>query len=282
MTLRDSLIEGEKRLDEAGVETPRVDAEWAMAELCGLGRSELALHGAEELTSDQTRRWEEFLLRRCHREPLQYILGTAHFGDLRLSVDGRSLIPRSETEELVALAAARRSGAPPTTVLDLGTGSGACILALGMLFPGAALTATDRDPAALAAARENVQRSGFGSRVFLIFSDWFENLRGRWDLIVSNPPYLSAGEWAEAPPEVRLHEPRMALVSGDGGMADLKKILSTAIHFLTPGGLLALEMGPTHGQPLREFATAQGFTSVEVVRDLAGRERFLFAERGPH
>jgi release factor glutamine methyltransferase len=207
------------------------------------------------------------------------VLGTAPFADLCLAVDRRSLIPRPETEELVALAAARRSDRPPTGILDLGTGSGACILALARHFPRAVLTATDRDPAALAVARENMERSDGCAAVTLILSDWFENLRGSWDLIVANPPYLSAEEWAATEPEVRLYEPRTALVSGDEGMADLKKILATAGSFLAPGGLLALEMGAAHGRPLKEFAVAQGFMTVEVVRDLCGRERFLFAEK---
>lgn len=274
------LAGGKEFLAAAGVETPGTDAEWLMAAVLRRRRGELALHLDDPLSGEQRRRWHGLLEKRAERIPLQHVLGTAPFGDLTLAVDDSVLIPRPETEELIYLLATSPAPRPPRTILDLGTGSGACILALGKAFPEAILAACDCDGAALAVARKNAGACGLGSRVNFVLSDWFDSLAGRWDLIVSNPPYLTEEEWAAAEPEVRRHEPRLALVGGGrDGTACLEKIIGAAEKFLQPSGTLALEMGVEQGEKLKKFAESRGLTRVKILRDLAGRERFLFARR---
>ncbi|MDR3117160.1 MAG: peptide chain release factor N(5)-glutamine methyltransferase [Puniceicoccales bacterium] len=276
-SLAELLADGEEQLRRAGVENPDVDARWLMADALGCPRTELALHLREPLADNCRKTWENGLARRRRRVPLQHILKKMPFAGVILAVDSRALIPRPETEELVELLVERLRTDPPRQILDLGTGSGACILALGTAFPHAALTACDRDRRALALARANGIRCGLAGRVRWRQSDWFSRLGGTWDLIVANPPYLSQKEWERCADEVRLFDPFHALVSEDDGLADGKRILADGVRFLRPGGLLAMEMGAGQGSQLRDFALDQGWGEVRVLRDLGGRDRFLLA-----
>jgi release factor glutamine methyltransferase len=280
-TLRSLLVEGEGRLRAAGVASPRADAEWLMADLCSLRRSELVFHAGDICPLDKRERWERLLSLRCDRVPLQRILGTAHFCGLSLAVDGPVLIPRPETERLVELVVEQFRDRPPSSILDMGTGSGACILALGSAFPDAQLTASDISQEALALARRNGNRCQMGGRIRFVRGDWFSRLEGRWPLIIANPPYLTKKEWLSAEPEVRMHEPKEALLGGGPDGADsLRAILRGTPEHLIDGGLLALEMGITQGPGLLVFGERLGL-SGEIFRDLVGRERFLFVRRSP-
>jgi release factor glutamine methyltransferase len=161
----------------------------------------------------------------------------------------------------------------------LGTGSGAIAIALAKAFPEAKITATDASAEALALAAENVGQCGLEGRVTLLRSSWFQSVptEGRYELIVSNPPYLTTIEAAEAAPEVRGHEPRSALVADGNGTADLIAIISTARQFLADGGLLALETGVSQHADLLSAVAQNGFLRAESRRDLTGRDRFIFA-----
>ncbi|MDR0902155.1 MAG: HemK family protein methyltransferase, partial [Opitutaceae bacterium] len=174
----------------------------------------------------------------------------------------------------------------PRAILDLGTGSGALALGLASIFPDARVTALDASADALALARENAVSCGLAGRVRFARSDWFSALRdgaleaaGGFDVIVANPPYLSETEVAEAAPEVRDFEPRMALASADDGKADLAKIIAGAPGFLREGGLLALETGIAQHPALLALCEAAGFAHCESRKDLAGRDRFVLARR---
>ncbi|MDR2675352.1 MAG: peptide chain release factor N(5)-glutamine methyltransferase [Opitutaceae bacterium] len=174
----------------------------------------------------------------------------------------------------------------PLAILDLGTGSGALALGLATVFPGARVTALDVSAEALALARENAVLCGLDARVRFARSDWFSALRdgpvetpGGFDVIVANPPYLSAAEVAESAPEVREFEPRAALASADEGRADLAKIIAGAPEFLREGGLLALETGIAQHPALLARCAAAGFARCESRKDLAGRDRFVLAWR---
>ena len=218
--------------------------------------------------------------RRSQREPLQYIIGTVEFGGLKLKVDRRALIPRPETELLIEKIIGL-CVQPPLSVLDLGTGTGAIALALAKAFAEAQVTAVEVSAEAMALAAENVLASGFGPRVRLINSAWFKGLlpEDRFELIVSNPPYLTAAETDAAAPEVRGHEPRSALVGGLDGLVDLREIIVAASPFMAPGGLLALETGIAQHPELMALAAAHGFERIESSRDLTGRDRFIFARK---
>lgn len=262
-----------------GVESARLNAELLIGHALGLKRMQLYLQFERPLTEPELEKIRPLVRRRGQREPLQHILGETEFHGLRLKTDRRALIPRPETEFLVELVIARVTGSPGR-VLDLGTGSGAIALALAQQYPAAEIVATDASVEALALARENAALNGLEARVRWIESDWFAGLAGEtFDLIVSNPPYLSATEVAAAAPEVRDHEPRTALTPGGDGLASLEAILASAGAHLIAGGLLALETGIAQHAALLATAAQRGFMAAESRPDLTGRDRFVFARK---
>ena len=263
-----------------GVENPRLNAELLIGQVLGLQRMQLYLQFERPVTEPELEKIRPLVKRRSQREPLQYILGETEFFHLKLKIDRRALIPRPETEHLCELIT-QRLPAPPATILDLGTGSGAIALGLAAFYPSAAVTALDVSETALDLARENAEALGLAGRMRLLCSDWFAALEPgvRFELIVANPPYLSEQETAVAMPEVRGHEPLVALASGADGLAALTRIITEAPRFLAEAGLLALETGLDQQVVLRERAAAAGFARVESLRDLSDRERYLLAWR---
>lgn len=268
-------------LASRGIDSPRLNAELLLGHALGLKRMQLYLQFERPLAEAELERIRPLVRRRGQHEPLQYVLGGTEFCGLRLKVDRRALIPRPETEQLVeAIVAA--CPVPPATVLDLGTGSGAIALALAQAFPASRVVATDASAEALALARENAALSLLSERVEFREARWFEGLPAqRFDVIVSNPPYLSAEETAATAREVREFEPASALTAADEGLADLRLIIAGAPAFLAEGGLLALETGIGHHEALRTSASAAGFGWVDCRGDLTGRPRFVLARRQP-
>lgn len=264
--------------DKRGIESARLNAELLIGHALGLKRMQLYLQFERPLTEAELEKIRPFVKRRGNREPLQYILGETEFAGLKLKVDRRALIPRPETEYLVELVAENRASAP-ARILDLGTGTGALVLALAAKYPDAQVTAVDRSAEALALASENAAALNLATRVRLLASDWFSAVPTgeKFDLIVANPPYLTESEVAEATSEVREFEPRSALVAPDEGCADLEHILKSAHPFLATGGLLACETGIAQHARLGEVARQVGYARVESRRDLTGRDRYLLA-----
>jgi release factor glutamine methyltransferase len=277
-----SLLDVIKRttdyLRKAGLETPRLDAELLIGHALGFSRTQLYLQFERPLAEDELAKLRPLVRRRAQREPLQYILGEVEFLGLRLKVDRRALVPRPETEELADLLVRRFS---PRRILDLGTGTGALALALASAFPEAEVTAVDRSSDALSLARENSAVLGL-ERVMFLESDWFSQIppgRRPFDLVVSNPPYLTEEEWETAQPEVREFEPRQALVAAGSGRADLERILRETPQHLLEGGWLALETGVAQHAALFKVAEEAGFSTSESLRDMSGRERFFLAQK---
>jgi len=264
-----------------GVEQARLTAELLVGHALGLKRMQLYLQFERLLSETDLEKIRPLVRRRATREPLQYIVGEVDWHGLKLKVDKRALIPRPETEYLLELVLGSLASTPPARILDLGTGSGALALGLAQAYPEARVTAVDFQEAALSLARENATALGLTERVEFIRSDWWSALPegAQFELIVANPPYLSQEETAEAAPEVRQFEPASALTSGDGGSADLKKIIAQAPTFLTPGGLLALETGIHQHATLLTLCTEAGFSRAESRPDLTGRDRFVLAWR---
>jgi release factor glutamine methyltransferase len=225
------------------------------------------------------RRFQTMVKRRRAGEPLQYILGTWSFRRLELTVDQRVLIPRPETEQVVEaalriLVAAGRGG----TVVDLGTGSGAIAISIATERPGTEVWATDVSKEALEVARLN-DREG---EVRFVHGDWWRalpaELRGNVDLVISNPPYIASGEMSELDPQVRHWEPTVALEAGERGTEAIEAIIEGGRSWLREGGYLVVELAPHQAAEMAAQARREGYGSIEVREDLAGRARILVAK----
>ncbi len=215
-----------------------------------------------------------YVRRRRLGEPLQYIEGTASFGPLELAIDSRALIPRPETERLWEIAVGLISGTAAPVIVDLCTGSGNLALACKLAFPTATVVGVDSSPAALELAEENSRRTGLAVefRRGDLFAGLSPALRGVVDLLISNPPYVATAELADLPSEVKDYEPRDALLAGPAGTEILQRIAAEAGEWLRPGGVIACEIGESHGEACRSL-----FADLEprIERDLSGKVRYL-------
>ncbi|MEZ5887484.1 MAG: peptide chain release factor N(5)-glutamine methyltransferase [Paracoccaceae bacterium] len=274
MTGNEALRTAIPRLKAAGIEGAAGDARRLLAHVLGLPPDRLILHLADEMTGAQQRSFEEALARRARRQPVSQIVGERQFLGRSFRVTGDVLDPRPETELLVLKALER----PFVRMLDLGTGSGCILLSSLAGMPIATGLGTDLSAAALAVAAENAARLGLGRRAAFARSDWYEAVPGRFDLIVSNPPYIAADEMAGLAPEVREWEPRMALTPGGDGLDAYRAIAAGAGARLMAGGRLLLEIGPTQGAAVIALLAAQRFEKLAILPDLDGRDRIVMAE----
>lgn len=263
--------------EQKGVPNPRIDAEWLVAHALGCKRLDLFLRFDKPLTEEELQRIRPLVKRRSLREPLQYIIGHVSFFDLDLLCDKRALIPRPETEELAEWLATHATA--PKRVLDLGTGTGALALALAKAFPKAEVVAADISEAALSLAKENALRNDLDGRVTFVRSDWFESVDGTFDLIVSNPPYLTDEEVQSSEPEVKDHEPWSALAASAEGISDLKTILIDGFSRLNDGGMIACETGIAQHEKLKQIADATGYAESLSLNDLHRRSRFFIVKK---
>ena len=270
MTARDALAKAVERLDAAGCETPRVDAELLVAHVLGMTRSGVVADGDRPLTEAEAARLAALVERRSVREPLAYVLGEWGFRRLTLEVDPRVLVPRPETEIVAERCLARIEGLAAPRVLDVGTGSGAIALAIADEHPEAQVTGIDISADALAVARANARRTGLA--VDFLEGDLFAGLpEGPWSAVVSNPPYVRAGDADTLPPEVREWEPAAALFA-DGAT---EAVARGAVHVLEPGGALVLEVADGDAGRVAALLRELGYGEVVVTHDLTGRERVV-------
>ena len=263
MTAAEALRRAERELAEAGIDTPRVDAELLLAHVLGVSRS--GVYAAPEREVPDT--FHVLLGRRRRREPLAYVLGEWGFRRLVLKTDARALVPRPETEIVVDRALAALADLAQPRVLDLGTGTGAIALALADEHPDARVTGIDTSEAALALARENAERLGLDVQ---LRHGSFEVAEEGWDLVVSNPPYVQPNEWEDLQPEIRDWEPREALV----GVAVHEEIARRALT-----RRLVLEVGGCQAQNVAATLTSLGYTDVFITADLAGMPRVVEGRR---
>ncbi len=273
MTLGGALSAASARLVEAGIDSARLEAELLLARACDdCARALLYAELDRELTPVQIAAFEANVARREKREPLAYILGEWGFRRLTLKTDRRALIPRPETEVVVerALEHIREQAKPD--VLDVGTGTGAIALAIADEHDGARVTAIDASPDALALAGENRDLTGINGRVELLEHDLTSGLgQLRFDLVVSNPPYVEPDELATLQPEVRDWEPHVALVAHGATEA----VARAATEALRPGGWLVLETAASAGERIRGLLDDLGYEDVAITPDLAGRDRVV-------
>lgn len=280
-TVRQALESAAPRLERAGVETPRLDAELLLGHVLGWTRTQLYAHPGQTLQPDQESDLERLLRRREAREPLPYLLGEWEWMGMRFLVTRAVLIPRPETETLVEETARRLP--PAARILDVGAGSGCISIGLAKLLPGARVTALEPSAEAAAVARENAARLGAGERVEIRPGAFPEAARGLgpFECIVSNPPYIPSAEVDELAPELRLFEPRLALDGGPEGLDVIRPLAEEGPALLVPGGLLALEVAQGQsGGVLDCLRRAGHWRELETVPDLAGVERVVLARKG--
>lgn len=267
---------------ERGFEQARLESELLLAGVLGLKRLDLYLQHDRPLSPEELELYRTAVRRRLKHEPVQYILGTAAFRHLDLYVDARVLIPRPETELLVgAVLAWSNATGRRGAVLDIGTGSGAIALSLAAEGGYERVVASDASRDALDVARDNAVRLGFVDRVEFRAGSLFDVVREgeRFDVIVSNPPYVADAERDSLAPEVVSHEPAQALFAGADGLAVIETIIEGAAERLAPGGLLALEIGAGQGPAvLALLERTAGYAPARLEQDLAGRDRMALAE----
>lgn len=279
----DLITVAAEHLKSRGFEDARLEVERLLGGVLGLSRVELYLAFDQPVADGEIARFRELYRRRLAREPLQHLLGETEFREVTLKTDRRALIPRPETELLVEVAAGFLAHRENPLVADLGTGTGAIALSVAGEVPGARVVAVDISDDALVLADRNARELGLRDAVTFVAGDMLGGLAGRgpFDAILSNPPYIRTGDIESLQPEVRDHEPRIALDGGPDGMDFLRTIIAGAAAFLAPGGMLLLECGAGQGGTLVRFAEdAGGYSGVEIVFDYAGKDRFLKAVKG--
>jgi release factor glutamine methyltransferase len=272
-----------RHLAAAGIEGSRAEAWLLLAAATGRPRGALMAGALERLTPEQEVLLEGMVRRRAAREPIAYILGEREFWSLPFEVSPAVLIPRPESESVVEAALARVDDRrAPLRVLDLGTGSGCLLLALLSELPQATGLGVEISPGALALARRNAERQGLAARARFEQRSWGEGLAGSFDLIVSNPPYVAAGDLAGLEPEVRAFEPAMALTAGPDGLAAYRALVPDCARLLAPGASVMLEIGHGQATTVAGILASHGLEVIERRRDLAGIERCLVAQRASH
>lgn len=270
-TVGEEIANGARHLRDAGIPSPERDARWLMADCLDVPRDRLTLHLHDPLPPEAASRFMRFIHDRLNRKPVSRILGEREFWGRAFRVTDVTLDPRPETETLVELALSE----PFTKVLDLGTGTGCILVTLLAERPGVVGVGTDISPEAVLVAGQNSERHGVAGRVVLPISDWYQDIGGRFDLIVSNPPYIAAAEMDALSPDVRDHDPRIALTDEADGLTAYRRIASDARHHLTPGGRILVEIGPTQGAAVVGLFLASGLENLRLHHDLDGRDRVV-------
>ncbi|MBI1264544.1 MAG: peptide chain release factor N(5)-glutamine methyltransferase [Alphaproteobacteria bacterium] len=279
---REALRAGAARLRAAGLgDEAEGDARRLMEVASGLDGASLLARLNAPMPGEEAARFDALLARRAAREPLSHIIGSVGFWTLDLIVTRDVLTPRPDTETVVeaALAAAADRNAP-LEILDIATGSGAIALALLSELPNARAVATDLSAGALAVARDNAAHNGLADRIGFIETSWADGVDSRFDLVVSNPPYIASAVIETLAPEVKDHEPRLALDGGPDGLAPYPHLFAEAKRLLKAGGAAVFEIGYDQGHAALSLARAAGFGNAALRRDLGGRHRALVFRQG--
>ena len=266
--------------------SPRLDSELLLAGACGCERIELYTRFGEPVSEEVRTRFREMVKSRAKGMPVAYLLGRREFYSLNFTVTPDVLIPRPETEFAVIAVLdqlkQRPADAPPPRIVDVGTGSGAIAVAVAKHAPTALITAIDVSPKALQVARSNAEAHRVAERINFVESNLLDRLPidDRFDIMVSNPPYVSRAELEQLSPEVRNHEPHLALLAGEVGTEVLARLIPEAAERLLPGGWLIIEISPMIEAQIRDLLTSDGrWESIQVKKDLAQLPRIVEARR---
>jgi release factor glutamine methyltransferase len=284
-TLGEAIAESRRSLDQAGIESAEQEALWIVQHVLRLPAHHVVTDRDRLLASTELADVKRLVQRRVAREPLQYIFGTQEFCGLEFHVNPAVLIPRPETELLVEYVAQRISAEQSATIVDVCTGSGCIAVAIARRRPRIRMVATDLSRPSLDVARQNAARHSVGERMIWLEGDLLgalagQRLEGQVDVIVSNPPYIAEADWATLQPEVRLFEPRGALIAGPKGTELHERLLQEACRYLSPGGALILEIGAGQARAIRQIVEQlSGYRFHRLVYDAAGLERVVIVER---
>ena len=279
MTIGEALALATRRLSEAGVETARLDARLLLASVAGMSASAVLMEPARALPPTTQAVFNEFVDRRCRREPVSRIIGKREFWSLDFAITLATLDPRPDSETLVEAALAQFEAEPPRRVLDLGSGTGCLLLAVLSERPGWTGMGIDIAEDAVAVGRANARTLGLATRAHFQKGDWDEGLSGPFDLILSNPPYIPSREIPGLAPEVSAYDPRRALDGGEDGL-DAYRVLAPAIaRLLAPKGRAVIELGKGLADEVAALMSSQGLDELDRRRDLAGVARCLVLGR---
>lgn len=276
MELRKLYLKGRKSFEENGFECPGIETRAILARSLGTDPLEFYAHPERCVDPERAEVFEELLHRRLGGEPLAYITGEREFCSRPFVVTRDVLIPRPETETLAELAMETAGRMKNPRILDLGTGSGCLAVTLSLETRGCEVFASDVSAAALGVARRNAR--AHGARVRFVNSDILGSFaKSSFDMIISNPPYVSEAEYAELSPQIRRYEPRAALLGGEDGLACIRKIAAAAGTALREGGFLLLEIGAGQAQSVESIVSENGFSDIHIETDIGGVERVVKA-----
>jgi release factor glutamine methyltransferase len=276
LTLVQAWTAARRRLEAAGIEGPVIDARLMLEVAANATRADIVTDPYRVLTPDQIQTLNSFLTRRAAREPVSHILGRKGFWTIELKVTPDVLTPRPDTEVIVDYVLKTLTPDLPVHMLDLGVGSGAILLAILSERVMATGLGVDISSPALEVARENAALMGLTDRAQFLHADWAQGQPDdRYDLVVSNPPYIATGVIATLEPEVRAHEPHLALDGGKDGLDAYRKLASEILRVLKPGGLFAIEIGYDQSRPVEALMRHAGAKGVRTLKDLANRNRVV-------
>lgn len=275
MTAAEAMVAAMARLRAAGVPDPARDARILLAHAAQVDAARITLIAPEDIAHDIAERYEHLIALRAVRVPVSQLIGSREFYGRRFDISSEVLDPRPETESLIEAALA----APFDRVLDLGLGSGCILVTLLAERPDATGVGVDISEAACLQASANAVLQDVTGRAEILRSDWFDVVEGRFDLIVSNPPYLSAHEMDDIQPELRDHEPRLALTDEADGLTAYRVIAAQAQGYLNAQGRVLVEMGWKQSGAVTDIFTQQGWGDIAILPDLDGRDRILMASK---
>ena len=276
MKLQRVLADTALKLSHSGIESAARDARILAAHALEVPISDLSLKINDKVSAEIIFELEKLMLRRINREPISKILGRRDFWGRTFSINKNVLDPRGDTETLIDYVIEK----PVRSVLELGTGSGVIAVTLACEWREVNVTATDISEDALALAEINAAKFNVENKIQFVKSDWFNNVEGMYDLIISNPPYIGWIEKDKLSNEVRKYDPKIALFSGYDGFDAYKSIIPKLTKFLNPDGFVILEIGASQSKQVKNILNSSGFFDVELVKDLSGKDRAIVAKLG--
>ncbi|MEG8947283.1 peptide chain release factor N(5)-glutamine methyltransferase [Rosettibacter firmus] len=279
ITVLDSIKLSTEYLEKKGVESPRLNAELLLADILNCKRLDLYLKYDQPLSEDEINKYREYISRRAKREPLQYIIGKVDFFGLELKINKSVLIPRPETEILVETIINREKDKNSLLILDIGTGSGNIAIALAKSLSQSKIVAVDISNEALKVAEENVNKHNVINQIELVRKNILEDTNFynlKFDIIVSNPPYVSINEYQSLQEEIILYEPQIAVTDNDDGLKFYRKISEIADKNLKTGGRIYLEIGAGRSEQIENILTTTGFSNIQFVKDYQQINRIVY------